>query len=286
MEFQVRLFLLLAVLLILCESGSCKYYQVTVGEKGWTWTTGIRESTNISLDISGSAIGEGTFSRYTEADYNDVRMRERIAAANGTLDTAERIRLKSDVTNPVEITTYKFPGGQDYLITVNETWPVGMLAQRRLDYMGKGIFDSDYFGNNLDYVGASYSFAKDLRMDRSALLYLNKAWFELGVNNTTLVIFTNRFLPTKSIDYHLDSLFQGTATFRYRQAEGHPMTKERHTTASEGLETYAGRFQLNRHIFMASLGRNSTTYDDDWQACCPTETSLEERTFSVSAHAS
>jgi len=284
LEFQVRLFLLLAVLLILCEFGSCKYYQVTERDTGWT--TGIRQSDNISLDITGSAIGEGTFSRYTETDVNDVRMRERIAASNGTLDTAERIRLKADTTNPVEITIEKFPGGQDYLLTVNETWPVGMLAQRRLDYMGKGISDSDFFGNNLDYVGASYSFAKDLRMDRSALLYLNQAWFELGINDSTKAIYHDLFFPTKSIDYHLDSLFQGTATFRYRQAEGHTMTKERHTTASEGLETYAGRFQLNRHIFMKSLGRGFLSNDDDWLACCPTKPSLEERIFSVISHAS
>ena len=284
MEFQVRLFLLLAVLLLIfCGLGSCRYYQVT--EKDTGWTTGVRQSSNISLDISGSAIGEGTFYRYTETDFNDVRMRERIAAAHGTLDTAERIRLIADTTNPVEIYLEKFPGGQDYLLTVNETWPVGMLAQRRLDYMGKGIFDSDFFGNNLDYVGASYSFAQDLRMDRSCLLYLNQAWFELGVNNSTKAIYADRFLPTKSIDYHLDSLFQGLASFKYREAEGHTMTKERHTTTSEGLETYAGNFQLNRHVFMASLGRGSLNNDDDWLVCCPTKPSLEERIFAVSSHA-
>ena len=151
--------------------------------------------------------------------------------------------------------------------------------------MGKGISDNDFFGNNLDYVGASYSVAKDLKMDRSCLLYLKNAWFELGVNNSTKAIYTDRFLPAKGIDYQLDSRFQGLASFKYRQAGEHTMAKEKHTTTREGLETYAGNFQLNRHIFMASLGRGSLNNDDDWLVCCPTKPSLEERIFAVSPHA-
>jgi hypothetical protein len=212
-------------------------------------------------------------------------MKERIAAAHGTLDTAERIRLKADVTNPVEIYLEKLPGVQDYILTANESWPVGMLALRSLNYTGKGISDNDFFGNNLDYVGAAYSFAKDLKMDRSCLLYLNNAWFELALNDTTKAIYTDRFFPAKSMDYKLDSRFQGLASFKYRQAGDHTATREKHMTTREGLETYAGNFQLNRHIFMASIGRNASVDEDDWLVCCPTEPSLEERIFAVSSPA-
>jgi len=63
------------------------------------------------------------------------------------------------------------------------------------------------------------------------------------------------------------------------------LSRRKHTTTSEGLETYAGRFQLNRHVFMASLNRGYLNNDDDWLACCPTKPSLEERIFAVSYHA-
>jgi hypothetical protein len=82
-------------LAIVCTAARCDYYEVTISDI--VWTTGLRENTNTSLDMSSSAIGEGTYQRYTNMKYNDVRMCERIAADNGTLDTSEHVRLIAQV---------------------------------------------------------------------------------------------------------------------------------------------------------------------------------------------
>ncbi len=260
--------MLVVVAATLCTFVRCDYYQVTVSDVGWT--TGLRQNINASLNMSGSAVGEGTFQRYTEMKFNDVRMRERIAADNGTLDTSERVRVDAEVRYPIEYTLVKYPGGQNYTLAVQENWPVAINASRSIDYLGKSISDRDFLGNNLDYVGASYFQAKDLRMDRSAFLELKNATFELGANDSTKKIYENKFLPAKSIDYRLNSLSKGTATLRYRQVEDH-------SVANEGFESYTGDFLISRHIAMYSSGTNSSTQNEtDWLDGCPFQVPSEE----------
>lgn len=250
----------IAFALLLCASGSCRYYQVSEGETGWT--TGLRESGNVSLSLYGLAIGAGDYYRFTEADYNEVRVRERISASDGTLDTKERLLIEADVTEDVEVELEKKPGGQDYTLTVNESWPVAMYSQRSLDFMGKGIYNRDSFGNNLDFVAASFQRVADLKSERTCLQSLENAWFELQLNNTTKAVYVDRFMPNKTIEYDLYSLFEGEATFSYGQSDGR-------IPISESEERYAGRFQLQRGLLMSSLGRNFTQYDDYWLECCP-----------------
>lgn len=214
---------------------------------------------------------------------NDVRMRERIAADNGTLDTSERVRLIAQTINPVYYTLEKFPGGQNYSLAVIEGWPVAMSARRSIDYIGKGISDCDFFGNNLDYVGASYLQTKDLRVDRAAFLELRNARFEVILNNTTKKFYDNRFLPAKSIDYRLESLSKGTAVLKYRQATDH-------SVANEGFESYTGDFLISRHISMYSSGMNATENDTDWLDGCPFPVpyeelyNIEKQVFEVETH--
>lgn len=267
MSFGLKCWALAATLIIICLTARCDYYQVTVGDIGWT--TGFRQNANISLDMSGSSIGAGTYQRYTEMKLNDVRMRERTAADNGTLDTSERVRLIAAAAYPIEITLDKFPGGQNYILVVNETWPVAMAASRSIDYVGKSLSNRDFLGNNLDFVGASYYQTKDLRMDRSAFMELRRARFEVVANDSTKGIYEDSFLPAKSIDYRLSSLSKGTATLRYRQTQDH-------STANEGFESYTGEFLISRHISMHSPGWNVTESELDWMDGCLCETPFEK----------
>jgi hypothetical protein len=64
----------LAKLLIGIQLVVCSFYKVTEGDTGWT--TRLKHNLNVSLNLSGSSIGEGRFSRYTEINLNDVMMKK------------------------------------------------------------------------------------------------------------------------------------------------------------------------------------------------------------------
>ena len=260
----------MVVLFILCSCTQGRFYEVKEEETGWT--TGLRQSDNLSLDLSGSAIGEGRYQRYTELGLLETRMRERIAAANGTLDTEERIRLIADTSNDVEVTVVKNPGTQDFIITVDERWPVAILAQRNIDYLGKGISDREIFGNNLDYVGASYLRATDLRKERTSFLELQNTWFEGVLNNTTKTIVQDIFQPNKTIDYNLQSHSKGMVTLKYRQARDR-------VTAEESVEDYAGIFEIARHIQMVNYYWNTTDEEEGMECCAAIP--LEQKVFAA-----
>lgn len=255
-----KAFMLLVSLAICITCLSGRFYQVTETETGWT--TGLRQSINATVDVAGSAVGEGTYYRYTDMNFDDVCARERVAASNGTLDTSESIHVVATPVDSVEITLVKYPGTQIYKITVNETWPVVMASRRSIDYIGKGISDRDFFGNNLDYVGASHLYVQDLKKERVSFLELKNAWFEGVLDNETKTIISDRFMPAKTTDYRLRSRFKGHAVLEYRQA-----ALDR-TTAKESVESYWGSFAIDRRVTMESSGRNVTEMEAIWLPCC------------------
>ncbi len=265
-----RAFMLLISLVICITCLSGRFYEVTESETGWT--TGLRQSINATLDVTGSAVGEGRYYRYTDMNFDEVRARERVAASNGSLDTSEFIHVVATPIDPVLVNLEKYPGGQIVRITVNETWPVVVATRRNIDYIGKGISDRDFLGNNLDYVGSSHLYVQDLKEERAAFLELKNAWFEGILNDTTKTIISDRFMPSKTTDYILKSRFKGSAVLKYRQA-----AYDR-TTAKESVESYWGSFAIDRRITMESTGRNLSELEAIWLPCCTygENTSLQE----------
>lgn len=250
----------LLVLLCLSSSASCAFYQISEDESGWT--TGYRRSMNASFELSGFALGDGTYRRYTEIDVNDARMRERISVKEGTLDTEESIALSAGDTTPWESELVKLPGGQDYKLTVNETWPVSLTAEKSTDYVGLGINDREIFGNNLDYISSQHLYATDYRKDRTCDLILNNTWFEALLNDTTNTILKDLFQPAKITEYDLESYSTGLVILKYRQSSLN------RGIAGESEERYDGKFNIQRHISMMSPGRNDTESEVDWLECC------------------
>jgi len=257
LDFCRKGLLLIAVILInlilSISSANANSYAVTETESGWT--TGLRQSQTALVDITGSSFGNGTFSRFTDMDFNDVRMKERIGALNGTLGTSESVQLQANADNDIEVNLIKLPGSQDFTITVNETWPVAMSARRSLDYSGKNIFACDLFGNNQDLVGTTYQNTRELSMARASYLRLNDTWFVGVINDTTDAILVNRFLPDKLTAYRLISRSTGEADFKYRQAMDHAIS-------NEGEETFLGTFGISRYVLMTNPGYNGTLYED------------------------
>lgn len=252
--------IIVAAVLVICSmSASATFYIVSEGDTGWT--TGLRQTVNASFDLAGSSVGVGTYQRYTDMSFIDVRMRERIAAKKGTLDTGERIRVHAEDVNSVVVLLTKASGSQNFDLTVNETWPAAMNTARSIDYIGQGISDREIFGNNRDYIGSSYVETTDLKKDRSCYMDLKNAWFELIVNDTTKQKLVDRYQPAKRIFYSLSSRSTGIATLKYKQ------DKDR-ATVNEGYERYEGTYAINRKVTMISSGRSPYIIQDDWLPCC------------------
>lgn len=253
-----------------------QWYEIKEDSTGWT--TGYRSTMNATMTLDGFSVGRGSYSRYTEIDVNHVAMKERISTTNGTIDTKEAIYMHSLLPAEEGIyggryidpnwnsTLIKVPGTQTWILTVQEHWPVTLNAARSIDYLGKGISDRESFGNNLDYAAATHLYATDLRNDRSCRMSLETAWFQLQMNDTTKTIIADLFQPNKTIDYGIISHSNGISTLRYREFS------DRRVVA-DGLETYTGTFDIDRHIKMGTNGRNLTDFAEEreglpWLLCC------------------
>lgn len=247
-----RRFLCTAVLMLLVislDTASCwRSYEIHEYDTGWS--TGRRYTMNISMDLYGHALGTGEHSRYTEIDINHVSMSERVSAKNGTMEAEDRIALEAAGDNVNTTSTLvKIPGTQNYMLSVNEVFPVVITTSSKIDYRGAGISDRETFINNLDRVGTSYLYTKDLRKDRECDMYLKSAWFQLSMNDSTDTIISDLFRPNKNIRYSISSHSSGLVMQRYRQYSDK-------TPASEGLNSYWGNFDIRSSIDMGSIGKN------------------------------
>lgn len=241
--------LLLLLLFMSLDTASCwRSYEIHEHDTGWS--TGRRFTMNLSMDLYGYALGTGDHSRYTEIDINHLSMSERVAAKNGTVEAEDRIALEAAGDNVNTTSTLvKIPGTQNYILSVNEAWPVVLTASSTIDYRGSGISSRETFINNLDRVGTSYLYTKDLRKDRTCDMYLKSAWFQLSMNDTTNTIISDLFRPNKNIRYSISSHSSGLVMQRYRQYSDK-------APESEGFDAYWGSFDMRSVIDMGSRGKN------------------------------
>ncbi|MGB9901856.1 hypothetical protein [Methanothrix sp.] len=245
----VRSAVLMILLLISLDTASCwRSYEIHEYDTGWS--TGRRFTMNLSMDLYGYALGTGDHSRYTEIDINHVSMSERVAAKNGTMEEEDRISLEAAGDNVNATSTLvKIPGTQNYVLSVNEAWPVVLSTSSTLDYRGAGVSSRETFINNLDRVGISYLYTKDLRKERACDMYLKSAWFQLSMNDSTDTIISDLFRPNKNIHYSISSHSSGLVMQRYRQYSDK-------TPASEGFDSYWGSFDIRSVIDMGGRGKN------------------------------
>lgn len=227
------------LLLMLSPHAFSRSYYIELSDTGWN--TGERQSTSLTMDISGFSMGHGNYSRYGEVGINDVRVKDRTSSQNGTLYYIDGIHLSSD---DIEDTTFEFqknPDSQDYLLTVNETWPVHIDASRSLDFSGKSINDRAYFGNNYENAGSSFLHATNLRKDTSVILDLRNVHFYAVQNDTTKKMVVDEFKPNLTMLYHDRSSFTGLGAFKTTHS-----VNRKPSMVDE--ESYLGTFTVTRNI--------------------------------------
>jgi len=254
------------MLFILTESTFARSYRLDVTGDAGGVVSAFGRSMNGSFELSGYSIGEGRFYRVTDIDVNDVRMKERISANEGSLDAEERIFLISVAEDDPESEVIKPSGSQTFSVFVEEAWPVFLNARRRVDYMGAGISDREAFATEFDSVSASYFRNTDLRRERSCDLRLNETIFTGKITDDPTEVSLlpeSRVISNKSLYYTTDSISNGLATLGYRQVADDLSILE------EGSETYSGSFRIARTISMRSPGIEDEDEEVDWLLCCP-----------------
>lgn len=218
-------------------------------------------------------MGDGSFNRYGEIGLDGVRIKDRTSAANGSIFLNEKMDIKADDSNDVNFAANKPPGGNDWYVTVNETWPVRIDSYRSLDFKGRQINDKESFGNNFEYAGSSLLYGESLRKDTAATLILKDARFEAVINETKninlsdkslpniTVIISDKFLPNLTLIMDQRLSFDGQATLKYRHSQDR-------LPVLEGEDYFWGVFTTERNINSTAIHYNSTDNDPEMMPCC------------------
>jgi len=269
-----------ALLVVVLIFGTCLQAESAVswhGDVGNTtdgssWSIDRRSAT-INFDFSGFSEGvaspivvtpEGRLGslatyHYLNLESNEVRLKERTSASNGTYSSEDEISLKSEADEDVDMWISKRPGTGLYRIEWSERWPVILNASRSVDFVGKGINDRECIGNNFDGIVSTYLYNVEFNKEREASLQLER--LNATVIATNDVIVETNFLPTKSTDYRIESHSTGIADLRYWQ------TDSSQKVISLGEERYHGTYDITRNLNMRSVFINDTE-ERDWLSCC------------------
>ena len=271
-------YILIALLFFsIVTSASAASWTSTVSTNSSSWSI-YRQSENLSFDYSQSV--QGTVSPvdyhgrtihpycsvYQEVNENDVRLRDRTSAFQGSYESEDTMSLRSDITNPVYMNITKPIGSQIYTIDYFEQWPVILKSSKSVKYSGKEINDREFAGNNLDFAGSDLLYNKELTKETKVGLLLK------GMNATVLAtnnaILSADFMPLKEMDYRITAHTTGIADLKYQQTgSSYKVKTSIYPTVNEGEEQYYGTYNITRHIHMNSDFENYTL-PYDWLPCC------------------
>jgi hypothetical protein len=242
---------------------------VTDGSSFWIH----RQSATMKLDLATSVEGDigpiavtpagrvlsPFLSGFADLAANDVRLRERTAALQGTYSSEGVISLRSEAEADVNRTYFKPAGSDVWTITLEENWPVTLNASKTLDYVGEMINDRDASGNNGDCVGGSFLYNTELSRERNVAMRLDRLNATVIATKDTIV--SADVFPTRSTVYDTRSHSTGIADLRYRQ------TDSRGELINLGEERYSGTYDITRKVEMVLVETNETE-EIDWLACC------------------
>ena len=262
------------------------YWSSHVDTNSSHWSI-YRESSNISFNLSSSVEGkissvESRYrslhpyqSYYEEVGTNDVRLKQRTNALEGSYKSTDEIMMQSAVyPDEIEITVDKPIGTDIYAIEYeNEQWPVIIKASKTLAYSGRQINDRDFEGNNGDFVGANFLYNHELSKEQRSVIWLQRMNASVLATNDTIL--SAEFKPTKYLGYLIQVNTTGIADLSYRLRDSkYDVKHQNYPALSEGEERYYGTYDLARKIEMRSVFEKSEYTDADefsgysWLPCC------------------
>jgi hypothetical protein len=259
--------LLIAALIIAAQGAT---WSGTVKTDSNSWSIS-RESRNLSFTCEQSVQGNispveyryGTLSpyhsKYQDLMVNDVGIRERTAALEGSISSEEQLSLKSHINNTVNMTIYKPSGSDLYIIEFYEKWPVDFVYGASLNYTGEEINDLQFVGNNHDYVAANFLYNHEFSREQDLNMRLER--MNATVFATDEVINSGAVKATRDTQYKLKTHSTGIANFKWGEMD------EDLNIAYAGDEQYVGDYNITKNIRMKSR-YDDIRKEDAWLPCC------------------
>ena len=258
------------MLLALISSAYSASWSGSVKTDSDSWSIN-RESSNLSFIYEQSVQGQISpvdyrgrtlspyHSYYKDVNVNDVRLKERTAALQGSYSSMELLSLKSSINNSVNMTIVKPAGSDVYTIDFYERWPVKLSYSKNMTYSGKEINNREFVGNNKDYVGANFLYNHEFSEDRS--LKMNLLRMNATILATDGAIDLAEVKATRDTQYRLQSHSTGIANFEWRQVG----TDDEILNA--GDERYVGTYDIVKNMHMKSRF-DTIQKEDEWLPCC------------------
>lgn len=259
---------LLTAALIFAAQGASWSGTVKTYSNSWSIS---RESSNLSFtcvqsvqgNISPVAYRYGTLSpyhsSYEDMMVNDVGIRERTSALQGSLISDEQISLKSHINNSINMTIYKPSGSDLYTIEFREKWPVNFSYGKSLNYTGKEINNLQFVGNNHDYVTANFLYNHELSKEQNLNMSLERV--NATIFATDEAIDSGVVEATRDTQYNLQTHSTGIAAFKWGQVD------EDNIIANAGDERFVGVYNVVKNIHMKSR-YDLVRKEDSWLPCC------------------
>ncbi len=196
---------------------------------------------------------------YEDVMLNDVRVKERTAALQGSYSSEEQLLLWSSINNSVNMTIVKPSGSDVYTIDFYEKWPVKLSYIKSMTYSGKGINNREFVGNNRDYVGANFLYNHEFSKERTLDMSLKR--MNATIIATDEAINLAEVKATRATEYKLEAHSTGIANFKWRQVDADD------EIVNEGDEQFVGVYDIVKNISMKSRF-DTHSKDDDWLPCC------------------
>jgi hypothetical protein len=259
---------LLMVVLIFTAQGASWSGSVKTDSNSWSI---FRESSNMSFTYDNSVQGTispvdyryGTLSPYhsyyEDVLVNDVGVKERTSALQGSFRSEEQFLLKSSINNSVNATIYKPAGSDVYTIDFYERWPVMLSYNKSLNYSGKGINNREFVGNNHDYAGANFLYNHELSKEQS--LNMNLERMNATIFATDEAIDSYEVKATRDTQYRLQTHSTGIANFKWGQVDTND------EVINAGDERFVGVYDIVKNIRMKSRF-DKDKKEDSWLPCC------------------
>jgi len=260
----------ITMLLALISATSAASWSGSVKTDSDTWSI-TRESSNLSFVYEQSVQGQISpvdyrgrtlspyHSYYKDLNVNEVRLKARTAAQQGSYSSEEQLLLKSSINNSVNVTIYKPAGSDVYTIDFYEIWPVKLNYSKSVTYSGQGINNREFVGNNHDYMGANFLYNHEFSEERNLNMSMER--MNATILATDEAIDFSEVKATRDTQYRLQSHSTGIANFEWRQVG----TDDE--ILNTGEERYVGTYDIAKNMRMKSRF-DTIQKEDEWLPCC------------------
>lgn len=260
----------IALFLALISSANSTIWSASVVGDTDAWSI-YRQSSNLSFICEQSVQGQISpvdykgrtlspyHSFYENVRQNDVGVKERTSALQGSYSSKELLSLESFTNDTVNAALYTSIGSGVFIFRINETWPVNLSYARSMDYSGKQINNQEYMVNNRDYVGANFLYNKEFSEERSLNMSLEMMNATIFIEKNSIDLAKVDF--TKDTQYKLQSHSTGIADFKWAQVGAMD------EILNAGEEQFVGDYDLVKTIRMKSRV-DTILEEDEWLPCC------------------